>query len=147
MAEKFGGKWVLAVGIFGGSFCSLLSPLVASKLGLWWFVALRVFQGLLQGPTSAVTFTLLGKWLPVKERSSLSSVVFNGNQASTIVTLASSGVLAANLGWEAVFYIFGGLGGFIGILWVFIVHESPHTHPRISQVSLRFMKMYHIYLS
>ena len=48
LAEKFGGKWILAIGIFGGSLCSLFSPLVAQFLGFEYFVALRIFQGLLQ---------------------------------------------------------------------------------------------------
>lgn len=136
IAEKFGAKWVLAVGIFGGSICSLLSPLVASQLGLWWFVALRIFQGALQGPTSAVMFTLMGKWLPVKERSFLSSMIFNGNSAATIVTLALSGLLAENLGWQYIFYFVGASGGLIGICWIFFVHESPGHHPNIAEVIL-----------
>ena len=77
---------------------------------------------------------MLGKWLPVQERSSLSALVFNGNQFGTIITLATSGFVAEKLGWEAIFYILGGLGMVIGVFWVFLVRESPHQHPSISQV-------------
>ena len=47
LAEKFGGKWILAIGILGGSLCSLLSPIIAQQ-GFEYFVALRILQGLLQ---------------------------------------------------------------------------------------------------
>ena len=66
LGEKFGGKWILNLAIFGGAICSLLSPLVVKNLGLWGYVTLRIIQGLLQGPTSPVGFTILAKWLPVK---------------------------------------------------------------------------------
>ena len=105
LAEKFAGaKWILAIGIFGGSVCSLLTPLIATRLGYEYFVALRILQGLLQGPTSAVVFTLMGKWIPVKERSFLSTLVFNGTQFGTILTLSLSGILAEKWGWQSIFY-------------------------------------------
>ena len=66
LGEKFGGKWILNLAIFGGAVCSLLSPLVVKNLGLWGYVTLRIIQGLLQGPTSPLGFTILAKWLPVK---------------------------------------------------------------------------------
>ena len=66
LGEKFGGKWILNLAIFGGAICSLLSPLVVNNLGLWGYVTLRIIQGLLQGPTSPLGFTILAKWLPVK---------------------------------------------------------------------------------
>lgn len=135
LAEKFGAKWILAMGMFGGAVCSLLSPVVVSNLGLWWFVALRILQGAFQGPTSAVMFTLMGKWLPVKERSFLSSMIFNGNQAATIFTLAISGIMAETLGWESIFYFTGSISALLGIAWAFIVYESPEHHPSMTQVN------------
>ena len=66
LGEKFGGKWILNLAIFGGAICSLLSPLVVKNLGLWGYVTLRIIQGLLQRPTSPLGFTILAKWLPVK---------------------------------------------------------------------------------
>ena len=87
-----------------------------------------------QGPTSAVVFTLMGKWIPVSERSFLSTLVFNGNQFGTILTLSLSGILAEKWGWESIFYVFGSLSMIISLLWMFCVHESPSHHPRISEV-------------
>ena len=71
----------------------------------------------------------------MKERNFLSAMVFNGNQAATIITLVLSGVVAQTLGWESIFYIFGCLGAVIGICFVYFVHESPSVHPSISLVN------------
>ena len=61
-------------------------------------------------------------------------MVFNGNQAATIITLVLSGVLAETLGWESIFYIFGAFGVIIGVFFAYFVHESPSVHPSISTV-------------
>ena len=76
----------------------------------------------------------MGKWIPVSERSFLSTLVFNGTQFGTILTLSLSGVLAEKWGWQAIFYVFGGLSVLIAFSWIFCVYESPSVHPRISEV-------------
>ena len=48
LAEKFGGKWILSVVVFGGAICTLLSPLIANQYGFMGLVILRIIQGLLQ---------------------------------------------------------------------------------------------------
>ena len=69
-------------------------------------------------------------------------MVFNGNQAATIITLVFSGVLAETLGWESIFYIFGALGVIIGVFFAYFVHESPSVHPSISTVISQYSKIW-----
>jgi predicted MFS family arabinose efflux permease len=52
----------------------------------------------------------------------------------TVVFAPLSGVLTEALGWESVFYIFGGVAVAFSIIWVFLIHEAPSEHPRISKV-------------
>ena len=68
-------------------------------------------------------------------------MVFNGNQAATIITLVLSGVLAETLGWESIFYIFGALGVIIGVFFAYFVHESPSVHPSISTVISQYSNL------
>ena len=49
----------------------------------------------------------------------------------TVIALPFSGLLAATLGWESVFYVQGGLGSIWCVLWIFLVFDSPQEHPRI----------------
>ncbi len=44
MASKYGGKWVLGIGILGTSILTLLTP-VAARTNPYLFVALRVLMG------------------------------------------------------------------------------------------------------
>lgn len=37
----------------------------------------------------------------------MASLAFAGNYAGTVVSMPLSGLLAANYGWESVFYVFG----------------------------------------
>lgn len=52
--------------------------------------------------------------------------------AGGLVGLALSGVLVKAGGWDLVFYFFGGISMIWVIPWVYLTHNSPSTHPRIS---------------
>ena len=58
----------------------------------------------------------------------------------TVMSFPFTGVLAATLGWEWVFYVQGGLALIWCILWVFLVYDSPHQHPRIHPDELKLFE-------
>lgn len=58
----------------------------------------------------------------------------------TVISLPISGLLAGALGWEAVFYVEGGLALMWCILWVFLAYDSPQDHPRIHPKELELFK-------
>lgn len=43
-----------------------------------------------------------------------------------------SGILIAQMGWEAVFYVFGLLNIGLGFLLLLVLSDSPFSHPSIS---------------
>ena len=49
------------------------------------------------------------KWAPPLERSRLAAVAFSGSYVGTVIALPLSGLLAENLSWESIFYVFGQL--------------------------------------
>ena len=57
-----------------------------------------------------------------------------GAQAGTVLSMPVSGILADEVSWESVFYVFGALGCVWFALWCFLVYDNPDTHPRISEV-------------
>ena len=81
----------------------------------------------------------MAKWIPVKERSRLYAYIINGNQAGTVVTLTLCGILAEQIGWESIFYVFGSFALLIGILWVTLIYSDPNDHPKISQAEKDFI--------
>ena len=52
-----------------------------------------------------------------------------------VVSLPISGILADEVSWQSVFYVFGTLGVIWFVFWAWIVYDTPATHSRMSQVS------------
>jgi ACS family sodium-dependent inorganic phosphate cotransporter-like MFS transporter 5 len=58
-----------------------------------------------------------------------------GANFGTIISLPFSGYLCSLTflgGWPLSFYIFGGLAVFWFVAWLFLVYDTPASHPRIS---------------
>nr|XP_014102786.1 putative inorganic phosphate cotransporter [Bactrocera oleae] len=114
LARRLGGKILLLLSFFISSVLALLTPWGVSLGGWKLLCSIRFLQGLGQGTTMPAIHTLVAKWSPVEERSSLSGYCYLGAQLGTVVILASSGVLASSsLGWPGLFYI----PGVVGLLW------------------------------
>ena len=58
----------------------------------------------------------------------------------TVISLPFSGILADAFGWEAVFYVQGGLAMIWCVLWIFLVYDSPQDHPRIHPKELELFE-------
>lgn len=132
VAEKFSAKHVFGVGAVLNIICTLLTPLAAN---LHWVavIVLRIIMGIGGGVTLPGMHVLIAKWAPPNERSKIASTVYAGMTLGTLVTMPLSGVLAAELGWESIFYVQGGLSVLWYVLWLVLVFDSPQQHPRISK--------------
>lgn len=161
MAEKFGGKYSLGLGILSTAIFTLLTPAVVfiSKGDWRWLVGLRVLEGLGEGTTYPALNVLLAKWVPLQERAKIGSLVYAGGQmgrnisppfdkpsvtlcsAGTVVSNTVSGFLiAATNDWAAVFYVFGTLGILWFVLWTLLCYSSPESHPFISDKEKIFLE-------
>ena len=136
-AERHGGKWLFGLGILCTSLLTLLSPVAAVWGGGWAFAAVRVAEGLGEGVTFPAVQAMLAKWVPLTERSRLGAAIFSGAQAGTVVALPVSGVLANDVGWEWVFYVFGAFGCFWFLFWAVFIYSSPAEHPWISKARMK----------
>lgn len=112
--------------------CTLLTP-IAAKFGFFLLIAMRILEGIGGGVSFPAEHTLISQWAPVNERSTISSIVYAGTALGTVLSMLSSGVIADNYGWEAVFYIQGGLASIWFILWIFLASDNPSIHKYIDQ--------------
>ncbi|XP_004520753.1 putative inorganic phosphate cotransporter isoform X2 [Ceratitis capitata] len=141
IAQKYGAKNLLLIGITLCSILTLLTPLAVEFGGWQLLFALRVVQGLLQGSVHPATHAMLAKWSPVEERGALSTFCYSGSQFGTVVILAISGVIAESaLGWPGIFYISGGLGVLWGISWFLFSASTPAEHKTISLEERKFIE-------
>lgn len=132
LAELYGGKWIFGIGILTTAVFTLITP-VAAKYSVYLLIAVRVLEGLGEGVTFPVMHSMLSQWAPPLERTKLVAVIYAGAQFGTVVSLPISGILCDTLGWESVFYVFGGFGIVWFVFWISLVYDSPAKHPFISE--------------
>lgn len=105
LAAKYGGKYVLSLGILSTSIFTLITPvviewgellwnndrntwywwLILHSGGAGWLIALRILEGVGEGTTFPAMNTMLAAWIPVNERSKASALVFGGAQVSWLI--------------------------------------------------------------
>ncbi|XP_026752401.2 putative inorganic phosphate cotransporter [Galleria mellonella] len=140
LAEKFGGKWTLGVGLLSTALFTFLTPIVIRVGGATWLFILRVLQGMGEGPTMPALMIMLARWVPPHERSFQGALVFGGAQIGNIFGSFMSGILLADgRDWAYVFYFFGGFGILWFILWSLLCYSTPNTHPYISKKELTYL--------
>lgn len=75
LAEKFGGKYTLGLGIFCTAIFTFLIPIVVDAYGSAGLIVLRVLMGLGEGTTYPALSFLIAQWAPPNERSKIGTVV------------------------------------------------------------------------
>ncbi|KAF4517149.1 hypothetical protein B566_EDAN006448 [Ephemera danica] len=127
LANKYGPKIPFLVSILLSSIFTVLY-VPAANLGWGWACASRVLLGLAQGGLLPCCHTLLAVWSLPGERGRMTVYSYTGQQFGTIVAMSGSGVLSASLGWPSVFYVTGGFGVLLAVLWMALVANTPETH-------------------
>lgn len=140
LAERFGGKQTLGLGILCTSLLTLLTP-VAARHGSNWMIAVRFIIGLGEGTTFPALNALLAQWVPPVERGRIGSLVFAGNQIGTVVSSFLTGFLLKYWegDWPDVFYLFGTLGALWYVAWCFLCYSDPASHPFITQEEREYL--------
>ncbi|XP_063380753.1 putative inorganic phosphate cotransporter [Cydia fagiglandana] len=142
LAEKWGGKWTLGVGLLSTALFTFLTPWVIRMGNGGWggLFALRVLQGMGEGPTMPALMIMLARWVPPHERSFQGALVFGGAQIGNIFGSFMSGILLSDgQDWANVFYFFGGFGLLWFLLWSLFCYSTPNTHPFISKKELSYL--------
>ncbi|KRT78184.1 membrane transporter [Oryctes borbonicus] len=140
MAERYGGKYSLGLGILSTAIFTLITPLFVDY-GYGWLVVLRVCVGFGEGTTFPAINALLGKWVPHHERGKIGTLAFAGSQVGTILANAVSGVVIhATESWASVFYLFGSLGVLWFILFTLLCYSDPESHPFITEKEKNYLR-------
>ncbi|XP_044758925.1 putative inorganic phosphate cotransporter isoform X2 [Coccinella septempunctata] len=143
LAERFGGKYTLGLGILSTAVFTLITPTVIHLSDGKWqvLVALRVIEGLGEGTTYPAINTLLAQWVPLHERAKIGSLVYAGGQIGTVLSnLVSGALIQATNDWSSVFYVFGGIGVLWFVLFTLICYSTPEDHPFISDEEKSYLK-------
>ncbi|KAG8180931.1 hypothetical protein JTE90_013937 [Oedothorax gibbosus] len=141
LAELVGGKWVFGLGNLATALLSLLVP-TAARTHVGWLIAVLAVEGLAQGVTVPALNVLLGRWLPDSEKAVLNTAVVIGVNVGTVSAMPLAGFLCRSQlfgGWPAAFYVIGMFGCAWFVLWIFLVTDTPATHPFITKKELEYI--------
>lgn len=81
-------------------------------------------------------------WTPSKERTKIIGTSTSGAWVGNIIALPFGGFLCVSGfdgGWPSIFYIFGIIGIVWSVLFMFLVSDSPKTHPFIKKSELDYL--------
>lgn len=131
IAELIGAKRVFGGALTVASLLTFVIPSSATNNAAL-LIAVRVLLGISEGATFPSTHALLSTWAPPKERSTLSTIIYAGSQAGTVVGYPLASALITSLGWESVFYVQGGLTLVWCLAWFLVVADSPRVDTRIT---------------
>ncbi|XP_023247460.1 sialin-like [Copidosoma floridanum] len=141
LAERYGGKYSLGLGILSTAIFTLLTPVSVDAGGAVALIVLRVLMGLGEGTTFPALNAMLAQWTPPEERSKIGSLVFAGAQLGTVFATTVSGLIMhhSSSGWRMVFYVFGGMGVLWFLVWVVLCYNNPREHPFISEEEAKYL--------
>ncbi len=135
LADRFGGKVVLATGVLLWSLFTILTP-PAAFMGIGILIATRILMGMGEAVTFPSIYSLYSRWVPLTERARAIGLTNSGIPLGTVFALVVTPYIVEAFGWEWAFYLFGIVGGFWFILWQRAVTATPLTHPTISEAEL-----------
>uniref|UniRef100_A0A8D8VYQ6 Inorganic phosphate cotransporter n=1 Tax=Cacopsylla melanoneura TaxID=428564 RepID=A0A8D8VYQ6_9HEMI len=141
LAQRFGGKQTLGIGIVITASFTILTPLAANA-GAVWFIVLRICMGLGEGTTFPGLNQLLAAWIPLRERSRVGAFVFAGTQVGISFANTVSGYILhfTDNNWAVAFYFFGILGIIWYIIFCVLCYNDPNSNPFISQEEKDFLE-------
>ena len=138
LADRFGGKLVLGLGVLIWSFFTVLTP-GAALIGLSALLLARVGMGLGEAVTFPSIYSLVTRWFPADEKSKAVALNASGIPIGTVFALVATPWIVAHMGWEWAFYLFGGVGVIWYLAWQRLVTTDPADHPNISSAELEFL--------
>lgn len=137
LARRYGTKLVYGLGNFLTALFGFLIPLM-THYHLYALVTLRVLQGLFAGVVWPSMHDMTAKWIPQNERSRFVSS-YLGSSVGAAITYPLCAIVSSTFGWGAAFYVTSLLGVIWYCFWLFLIHDSPQQHPRISDKEKKYI--------
>ena len=144
LADQFGEKWTLLIGMFLMSLTEMLIPVAAR---LHWGVLLtdRILQGVVTGFAFPAVYTSVSTWSSPAEKATLNSITFSAVSICQILNPPISGLLCLSgidHGWPLIFYVPGSTCLIWCVCYYFLASNRPEDHPRISNEEKDYLLNY-----
>lgn len=131
IADRWGGRKVLALAFCGFSLFTALTPLGQSTLGL--LLTMRFLVGVFESLTMPALTSLNSRWIPRAEFARAQTLSLSGITVGQMVAYPLTAWIILHFSWPMVFYVNAVLGFVWAAGWLWYATDTPGTHPRISQ--------------
>ncbi|MCH1493395.1 MAG: ACS family MFS transporter [Luminiphilus sp.] len=140
LADRYGGKAVLGLGVVLWSFFTMLTP-PAAALGFTLLILTRIAMGMGEAVTFPAIYSTFSKWVPLSERSRAVGFINSAIPLGTVFALLVTPIVVQHWGWPWAFYSFGAVGIVWFVFWQFMVSSSPQQHPGIRREELDYIEL------
>ncbi|KAK9069977.1 hypothetical protein SSX86_010375 [Deinandra increscens subsp. villosa] len=140
LVDKYGGKKVIAWGVFLWSLATLLTPWAANHSTMS-LLAVRAFFGLAEGVAMPAMNIILSRWFPCNERATAVGLSMGGFHLGNVVGLVLTPmVMSSSIGISGPFFLFSSLGLLWLTSWTLRVANDPQDSCSISSSELSLIQ-------
>jgi len=124
LSDRFGGKWVLGLGVLFWSLFTLLTP-ASAALGITVLLACRFLMGVAEAVTWPSIYSLYSRWVHPDRRASAVGLMNSGISGGSVIALICTPWLISVWSWQGAFYLYG----LLGILWFAVWAPLARSRP------------------
>lgn len=143
LGDRYGPKRVLAGAIFWWSFFTAVTAIageffLAGLLGVVGsFIVVRALIGIGEAGGPPNYNRVVANWVAPGERGLAMGIASSGSALGAALTPPLIVWIMVTLGWRAAFYIAGGVGIVLALVWYWIATDHPAEHPWVNAQELR----------
>ena len=126
LSDRFGGKWVLGLGVLFWSLFTLLTP-ASAALSISILLACRFLMGVAEAVTWPSIYSLYSRWVHPDRRASAVGLMNSGISGGSVIALICTPWLISVWSWQGAFYLYG----LLGILWFAIWAPAARSRPTV----------------
>ena len=124
LSDRFGGKWVLGLGVLFWSLFTLLTP-ASAGLGITVLLACRFLMGVAEAVTWPSIYALYSRWVHPDRRASAVGLMNSGISGGSVIALICTPWLISVWSWQGAFYLYGLLGVIWFVVWAPLARSRP----------------------
>ena len=128
LSDRFGGKWVLGLGVLFWSLFTLLTP-ASAALGITVLLACRFLMGVAEAVTWPSIYSLYSRWVHPDRRASAVGLMNSGISGGSVIALICTPWLISVWSWQGAFYLYGLLGVIWFVVWAPLARSRPADKP------------------
>ena len=133
IAQRYSSRVIITVILV---LWSIMTFVTGMAWGFASLIAIRILFGLCEGPMCPGITKIINSWMLPSERATATASWLVAMPLGAIIGNILSGYIIVSLGWQAVFYIYGGGGVLLAFAVWKIFRDTPREHPAISEEEL-----------